>query len=1045
MKTRIWKITLTGALALGSMLSASLLDAAPGSNDAPFRPGGEAEFAGKLAWRGKAAPAEVKALGEAIALDPEAARETLEALEGRGPEADLLRAELLYYIAVAERPERGARLTVMPGEEVAERAAPLLSHPDVAVRALAEWAIDIRMSRQCEGNYPRPWPDVAENPWMEQWLAVSGRQQLADDYLRQAFMEGAHRDPAKLTALAEDRAERARRLAKRTVEMGDADQRAAAQQALAAMEQQLDALRLMADNPDDMPMLRRQYLVTRLATRNVVMTNPDIDFDKLIFTLRNNNNANNITQGDLLHVFGADGEIVIKAGLNPEDPVKPLLNGRLGQGHLRGFDLHWDADRILFSFVEQPGWEKMMGEREEKYQSQLQDGAQINTFSAWGSPNDAKRAWWCERAHLWEMDLTSGELRQITDDPFQDDYEPAYLPNGDIIFVSDRSCYGSQCAGNPGQDKMITNLHRGKIDGSGIYALSNNKDFDRFPRVMDDGTFLFLHWEYQERHLWLPHTVWRARPDGTALDTLYKQHIPHSPHSLRHARQVPGMDKFSAIACGHHVGSVGAVFMVDYLQGVNNGEAMRNLTPNVDRTEGGYGPWKTVEEGGVPDKGGYYHNPWPLSDKSLLVNYSYNDDKHMARSYAVYYIDVWGNKELIHRDKKMSTTYVFPLKQRKTPPVIPDSTNEDLKEAYVYTGDVHEGVEGIEPGTIKYIRVSQHMPWPCVRDTETEANINFDDLHYNPSGPWSHIMGFNGWSPARSIGIVPVEEDGSAYFKVPVRQPVYFQALDENFMEVRRMRSMVTLQPGEQRGCLGCHETRSDGVGEMKYGLAQALKRSPSMPVPPSWGAAVVPSFEQHIQPILDRNCGSCHGADNPAGGIELSSRKVGDHFQSYRTMFGLKATDKTPARELHIRDWHRDSPDYTAEGHREYYKKYFNNELPGQLVSIADYKSGIEVTEPYQFGSTQSKLVTVLLEDELHREAVNMPKQDWIDLVTWIDLNAFYYDTYTYFTTMERVPVEWPDPWEQAPAGEWRLIEDENGRKKVVLSNGEPLVSALR
>lgn len=49
-------------------------------------------------------------------------------------------------------------------------------------------------------------------------------------------------------------------------------------------------------------------------------------------------------------------------------------------------------------------------------------------------------------------------LRQLTDAPYNSDMEPTYLPNGDIVFCSDRSNCGSQCAGTLIQDKMIPNL-----------------------------------------------------------------------------------------------------------------------------------------------------------------------------------------------------------------------------------------------------------------------------------------------------------------------------------------------------------------------------------------------------------------------------------------------------------------------------------------------------------------------------------------------------------------------------------------------------------
>ena len=69
-------------------------------------------------------------------------------------------------------------------------------------------------------------------------------------------------------------------------------------------------------------------------------------------------------------------------------------------------------------------------------------------------------------------------------------------------------------------------------------------------------------------------------------------------------------------------------------------------------------------------------------------------------------------------------------------------------------------------------------------------------------------------------GIVPVEEDGSAHFIVPADKNLFFQALDENFMEVQRMRTFVNLQPGESRSCIGCHESRTERRARRSAGPA---------------------------------------------------------------------------------------------------------------------------------------------------------------------------------------------------------------------------------
>ncbi|MFP4057612.1 MAG: hypothetical protein ACLF0G_12160 [Candidatus Brocadiia bacterium] len=132
-----------------------------------------------------------------------------------------------------------------------------------------------------------------------------------------------------------------------------------------------------------------------------------------------------------------------------------------------------------------------------------------------------------------------------------------------------------------------------------------------------------------------------------------------------------------------------------------------------------------------------------------------------------------------------------------------------------------------------------------------------------------------------------------------------------------------------------------------------------------------------------------------------------------------------------------QDGSRWAFEGRRETFdrdalKKMARNDYPGQLVAIADRFSGAEVSEPREFGSARSKLILVLRDDPLHREKVHLGRQEWIDLVTWVDLNAPYFDTYTDKDTWRRkrtvrlVRVLLPDPWERSPHGEWVWQDDD-------------------
>ncbi|UCG27355.1 MAG: hypothetical protein JSV24_10305 [Bacteroidales bacterium] len=57
----------------------------------------------------------------------------------------------------------------------------------------------------------------------------------------------------------------------------------------------------------------------------------------------------------------------------------------------------------------------------------------------------------------------------------------------------------------------------------------------------------------------------------------------------------------------------------------------------------------------------------------------------------------------------------------------------------------------------------------------------------------------------KSLGIVPVEEDGSFYLKVIADTPFRIQTLDDNGRVLNGPSGWLWLRPFERRGCVGCH------------------------------------------------------------------------------------------------------------------------------------------------------------------------------------------------------------------------------------------------
>ena len=111
--------------------------------------------------------------------------------------------------------------------------------------------------------------------------------------------------------------------------------------------------------------------------------------------------------------------------------------------------------------------------------------------------------------HLYEINLDGTGLTQLTSGEF-DDYEPCYLPDGGIVFVSTRC----QCWVNCWMTQVGV-LYRCDGDGRNIRRISHNAEHDNTPSVLPDGRILYTRWEYVDRSQVEFHHLWTMNPDGS--------------------------------------------------------------------------------------------------------------------------------------------------------------------------------------------------------------------------------------------------------------------------------------------------------------------------------------------------------------------------------------------------------------------------------------------------------------------------------------------------------------------------------------------------
>jgi cytochrome c553 len=154
--------------------------------------------------------------------------------------------------------------------------------------------------------------------------------------------------------------------------------------------------------------------------------------------------------------------------------------------------------------------------------------------------------------------------------------------------------------------------------------------------------------------------------------------------------------------------------------------------------------------------------------------------------------------------------------------------------------DVHRGLPEAARSAVKRLRIVAVPP-------KVQPHMNQPVLGVSREDPGKFVL-----------GTVPVERDGSAYFRLPSGLPVFFQAIDERGVALQTMRSLTYVQPNETVTCIGCHEARNTSPPGGAPPLA--LRNAPARirPGPPgSWPLR----FDDLVQPVLDGKCVSCHQA----------------------------------------------------------------------------------------------------------------------------------------------------------------------------------------
>jgi len=410
---------------------------------------------------------------------------------------------------------------------------------------------------------------------------------------------------------------------------------------------------------------------------------------------------------------------------------------------------------------------------------------------------DGKRILYCRRGgdtdpwwHICEIDADGSDERQITRGPYHD-VQPAYLPDGRIVFSSSRIGVRDEYHGYAATGLTVMNA-----DGSDIHCIGFNLGRDSEPCIDNDGKILFTRLELFYSRLKTEWNLLSVFPDGTKIQTVYG---PERREFWR--KNIKGGDSLKP---ARH-----RVLRIAQPQAYNTSQHIINSFSGPMLT----GPGRYTERILQKNNLMAITTPYPidantlvcaagersylrLRDGSVITNMRGKAvlNTNAAVDYGLYYMNISnGTLTRIYNDPATAEFEARPLQARKVPQVL-DISPDTRKGAYtatLYCNSVFTTQERLVKERGAYVRIVEGLPTVARHQT-----------HMNGGIAWRN----HGGAVGRILGTVPLTPDGSFYVEVPADRLFHIQVLDSDRQVVGNELIWQYARPGEIKGCIGCHE-----------------------------------------------------------------------------------------------------------------------------------------------------------------------------------------------------------------------------------------------
>lgn len=442
--------------------------------------------------------------------------------------------------------------------------------------------------------------------------------------------------------------------------------------------------------------------------------------------------------------------------------------------------------------------------------------------------------------HIYEINADGSGLRQVTTGGGPD-FDPLYLPDGNIMFTSSRDGEMDEYNHAPAE-----HLYLCAADGSGAHRVSFNQSDDFDPALLPDGRILYTRWEHFGTMNRFP--LFFVNPDGTGA---FHRFGPHN-RNFFHAQPTPD-GRIVAIESTEINGDAGPLALLKTEEGPADpalgGEEKHwdVLTPEVNM-------------GGAPWPYGSFKYPFPLGRNRFVASYSLPAAETEEVDYGLYTFTLTQEGEgtaaspatlkledltFLYNDPEMNEYDAQLLAPHPKPPVLASTVDESLDYGIFLAQDVFNRSTGD----------GQEVP---VKGQDPITRIAVLAARPTAVGEMNDISA-NEFEKRAFIGFAPVQPDGSFRIKVPARTPISFATLDEHDRGFVVKRTWLYLQPGEQfTNCFGCHEDRHAGppIATNPHPMAADLPPTDLNLKPEQFR---VINFAEDIAPILRDKCVTCH------------------------------------------------------------------------------------------------------------------------------------------------------------------------------------------